>query len=88
MLDRCDQGVQPDPECAGEHDAGPCPREVEQLRVEFRICTPSALVGPPKYSPTIAPIIESTAAILRPVNMYGREFGIRTRRKMAISPPA
>src|SRR5258708_28651759 len=50
--------------------------------------TPSALVGPPKYSPTIAPIIESTAATLRPVNMNGSELGIRTRRNVAISPPA
>src|SRR5712692_6447543 len=50
--------------------------------------TPSAFVGPPKYSPTIAPIIDSTAATFRPVNMNGSEFGIRTRRKTATSPPA
>src|SRR5437763_3146161 len=50
--------------------------------------TPRAFVGPPKYSPTIAPIIESTAATFRPVNMNGSELGIRTRRKIAASPPA
>src|SRR5512146_1360379 len=49
--------------------------------------TPSAFVGPPKYSPTIAPIIDSTAAIFRPVNMNGSEFGIRTYRNVAVSPP-
>ena len=54
--------------------------------VSFRMLTPSAFVGPPKYSPTIAPIIESTAATLSPVNMKGSELGIRTTRKVAISP--
>src|SRR5712691_2790643 len=50
--------------------------------------TPRAFVGPPKYSPTIAPIIESTAATFRPVNMNGSEFGIRTWRNTAMSPAA
>src|ERR687887_1771995 len=49
--------------------------------------TPSAFVGPPKYSPTIAPIIDSTAATLRPVKMNDSELGMRTRRNIAISPP-
>ena len=52
----------------------------------FRIFTPSAFVGPPKYSPTIAPIIESTLATFSPVKMNGSEVGIRTRRKIASSP--
>jgi flagellar hook-associated protein 3 FlgL len=36
---------------------------------------------------TTQPIIESTAEIFRPVNMYGREFGMRTCRNVAVSPP-
>src|SRR5262249_54329455 len=47
----------------------------------------SALVGPPKYSPTIAPIIDRTAAIFSPVNMKGSELGMRTRRNVSSSPP-
>ena len=54
----------------------------------FRIVTPSAVVGPPKYSPTIAPIIESTLAILSPANMCGSEAGMRTRRKIETRPAA
>src|SRR6266508_2876107 len=56
--------------------------------VSLRMLTPSAFVGPPKYSPTLAQIIESTAATFRPVNMNGSEFGIRTWRKTETSPAA
>src|SRR5436305_1462376 len=52
----------------------------------LRMLTPRALVGPPKYSPTIAPIMERTAATLSPVNMKGSELGMRTRRNVAASP--
>ncbi len=48
--------------------------------------TPSAFVGPPKYSPTIAPIIDSTAATFSPVNMNGSELGMRTDRNVWSSP--
>src|SRR5205823_12472493 len=48
---------------------------------------PRAFVGPPKYSPTIAPIMESTAATFSPVNMNGNELGMRTRRNIDSSPP-
>src|SRR3954451_4315236 len=54
----------------------------------FRIETPSALVGPPKYSPTIAPIIERTVATFKPVNRCGSAFGIRTCRKSLARPAA
>src|SRR6266496_3357776 len=50
--------------------------------------TPSALNEPPKYSPTIAPIIERTVAIFSAVNTKGSAVGTRTRRKMSISPAA
>src|SRR5262249_39867763 len=54
----------------------------------LRIRTPSASVGPPKYSPTIAPIIDSTVATFSPVKRCGREFGMRTRRNCEIRPAA
>src|SRR3954468_20295828 len=59
-------------------------------KVAFRLLirTPSAFGDPPKYSPTIAPIIERTVAILRPVKRKGSAVGIRTRRKMSSSPAA
>src|ERR671933_1333840 len=54
----------------------------------FLIWTPSASIDPPKYSPTIAPIIASTLATLSAVKMYGSAFGKRTRRKISNSPAA
>src|ERR687884_1996782 len=54
----------------------------------FLIWTPSASIDPPKYSPTIAPIIASTLATLSEVKMYGSAFGKRTRRKISSSPAA
>jgi hypothetical protein len=42
--------------------------------------------APPKYSPTIAPIIASTVAILSEVKMKGSAVGMRTRLNVAISP--
>src|SRR6478735_3541173 len=55
---------------------------------EFLIWIPSCCWEPPKYSPTIAPIIASTLATLSAVNTYGNEVGIRTRRKTAALPAA
>ena len=52
------------------------------------IWIPSASSEPPKYSPTIAPIIASTLATFSEANTYGSEFGIRTRRKISTSPAA
>src|ERR671933_589532 len=54
----------------------------------FLIWTPSASIDPPKYSPTIAPIIASTLATLSAVKMYGSAVGKRTRRKISSSPAA
>src|SRR5918911_4260935 len=54
----------------------------------FLIWTPSASIDPPKYSPTIAPIIASTLATLSEVKMYGSAVGKRTRRKISSSPAA
>src|SRR5213078_3512422 len=54
----------------------------------FLIWTPSASIEPPKYSPTMAPIIASTLATFSDVKMYGRAVGIRTRRKISSSPAA
>src|SRR5581483_9671487 len=44
--------------------------------------TPSALSAPPKYSPTIAPIIASTLATFMAVKTKGSAVGIRTRRQI------
>src|SRR5712691_4204705 len=54
----------------------------------LRILTPRASIGPPKYSPTIAPIIDRTVATFKPVNMCGSAFGIRTRLKRESRPAA
>src|SRR5437016_169043 len=54
----------------------------------FLICTPSASIEPPKYSPTMAPIIASTLDTLSAVKTYGSAFGMRTRRKISSSPAA
>src|SRR5437763_16978113 len=48
------------------------------------ISTPRSLKEPPKYCATIAPIIESTVAILSAVKTNGRAVGTRTRRKISI----
>src|SRR5919198_1065301 len=58
------------------------------VRARSRMRTPSALKAPPKYSPTTAPIIESTAATLSPLKTNGRAVGIRTRRKICTCPAA
>src|SRR4051794_30610238 len=55
---------------------------------EFLIWIPSCCCEPPKYSPTIAPIIASTHATLSDVNTYGSDAGMRTRRKTAVLPAA
>ena len=55
---------------------------------EFLIWIPSCCWEPPKYSPTIAPIMASTLATLSAVKTYGSEVGIRTRRKTAALPAA
>src|SRR3954465_1571384 len=49
---------------------------------------PSAVVGPPKYSPTTAPMTLSVVAIRSAVKMYGRAFGIRRRRSTVRSGAA
>ena len=55
---------------------------------EFLIWIPSCSCEPPKYSPTMAPIIASTLAIFSAANTYGSEVGMRTRRKTAMLPAA
>src|SRR4051812_16771912 len=59
-----------------------------KVALRLLIRTPSASGEPPKYSPTIAPIIERTVEILSAVKMNGNAVGKRTRRKMSISPAA
>src|SRR4029450_9629975 len=59
-----------------------------KVALRLLISTPSAFGEPPKYSPTIAPIMESTVAIFRPVKSSGSAVGIRTRRKMSVAPAA
>ena len=49
------------------------------------IWMPSEVSEPPKYSPTIAPIIASTLATLSEAKRYGSEVGMRTRRKICTS---
>ena len=44
--------------------------------------------APPKYSPTIAPIIASTLATFSAVKRYGSAVGTRTRRQISSSPAA
>jgi hypothetical protein len=52
------------------------------------IRTPSALKSPPKYSPTIAPIIARTLETLSAVKTNGNALGMRTRLKISTSPAA
>ena len=49
---------------------------------------PERLREPPKYSPTIAPIIARTVATFKAAKMYGSAVGIRRRRKIWSSPAA
>ena len=79
-----DREVERDPEHRGDDDRGPGRREVEDRATEL-ICTPSALVEPPKYSPTTAPIIASTLATFRAAKRNGSAVGMRTRRKISSS---
>src|ERR671937_3196231 len=55
---------------------------------EVLIWMPSWRWSPPKYSPTIAPIIARTLATFSDEKRYGSEFGSRTRRKISSSPAA
>src|SRR5258706_2227182 len=50
--------------------------------------TPSALNAPPKYSPTMAPIIARTLATFNAVKTKGSAVGTRTRRQIASSDAA
>ena len=61
--DATDDEVEPDPERAGEHDRRPRVRIVERARLGSRCRCPSASRGPPKYSPTTAPMTLSVAAM-------------------------
>src|SRR4051812_27090283 len=55
---------------------------------EFLIWIPSACCDPPKYSPTMAPIIASTVATFKAENTKGNAVGARTFRKIVSSPAA
>ena len=49
---------------------------------------PSAYSGPPKNSPTTAPMTLSVVAIRSAVNQYGRAFGTRSLPSICESPAA
>src|SRR3954447_3838782 len=55
---------------------------------EFLIWIPSACWEPPKYSPTIAPIMARTVATFKAEKTSGSAVGARSFQKTAISPAA
>ena len=76
--------VERDSEQGGDEDARPGCLEVQDLRLRANE-HPECVVGPPKYSPTTAPIIASTLATFSAVKMKGRAVGKRTRRQIVRS---